>query len=186
MDAGLGIGVALHADGLAGAFAGTGVGLGALAADGQTAHVADAAIAFDALQALEVHADLAAQIAFDDVFAFLDGVDDLGELLLGQILGADGRVNIRAFEDLLRVNGADAIDIAERDINALVRRYFNTNDACHKFLTLPLFVTFVGANDADNAAAAHHFAVLTHFLYRCPDFHFNFFVSTKIRPVLKS
>jgi len=30
-------------------------------------------------------------------------------------------------------------------------------------LTLPLFVTFVGANHANDAATAYHFAVLTHF-----------------------
>ncbi len=81
VDAGLGVRVALHADGFARAFARAGVGLRALAAHGQAAHVADAAVALDALQALEVHAEFAAQVAFDDVLAFLDRVNDLGELL---------------------------------------------------------------------------------------------------------
>jgi hypothetical protein len=33
-----------------------------------------------------------------------------------------------------------------------------------KGLALPLFVAFVGADDTDDAAPAHDFAVLTHFL----------------------
>jgi hypothetical protein len=119
VDAGLGVRIALHADRLARTFARAGVGLGALAAHGQAAHVADATVALDALQALEVHAEFAAQIAFDDIFAFLDRVNDLGELRLGQILRADGRVNVRAFENLLRVDRADAVNVAERNVNAL-------------------------------------------------------------------
>ncbi len=105
MDAGLGVRIALHADRLARAFAGAGVGLGALAAHRQAAQVADAAIALDALQALEVHADLAAQIAFDDILAVLDRVDDLGELLLGQILGADARIDVGLGQDLFALVG---------------------------------------------------------------------------------
>ena len=140
MDTGLRIRIALHADGLARTFAGTGIGLGALAAHGQATHVADAAVALDALEALEVHADFAAEITFDHVLAFLDGMDDLGKLLLGQILGADGRINVRALENLFRIDGADAVNVPQRDINALVRRNFYSNDACHKFLNLNLVV----------------------------------------------
>jgi len=131
MDAGFGGWAADDADGLARTFAGAGIGLGALAADGQTAQVADAPITFDALHALEVHADLAAQIAFDHVFAVLNGVDDLGKLLFSQILGADARVYVGFGEDDLSVAGADAVNVAERDINALVRGDFYSDDASH-------------------------------------------------------
>ena len=48
----LAVGIADDADGLARAFASAGVGLGALAADGQAAQMANAAIALDALQTL--------------------------------------------------------------------------------------------------------------------------------------
>src|SRR6516162_8775669 len=94
MDTGFGGGIADNADGFARTFAGAGVGLGALATDRQAAQVAETPVTLDTLKALEVHADLAAEIAFNDVFAILDGVDDLGELLLGQVLGADGRVDL--------------------------------------------------------------------------------------------
>ena len=105
MDTGLGIGVTLHAHGFARAFACTRVGLRALSAYRQSAHVADTPITFNTLQTLEIHADFAAQIAFNDVFAFLDRMDNLGKLLLGKVFGADGRVNVSALEDFLRVDG---------------------------------------------------------------------------------
>ena len=105
MDAGLGGWAAHDADGLARAFASAGVGLGALAAHGQAAQVADAPVTLDALEALEVHADLAAQVALDDVLAVLDGVDDLGKLLLSQVLGADGRVDLGLGQDTTALLG---------------------------------------------------------------------------------
>jgi len=77
VDACFGGGITDDADGLARAFAGSGVGLSALAADGQTPEMPDSAIAFDALEALQVHADFPAEIAFDDVFAILNGMDNL-------------------------------------------------------------------------------------------------------------
>ena len=149
MDAGLGSGIAHHTHGFARTFAGAGVGLRALAAHGQPAHVADAAIAFDALQTLEVHADFAAQIAFNDVFALLNRVDDLRELRLGQVFRADGTVNVRALEDLQRVDRADAVNVAERNINALVRRNFNTNDAGHKSFSSFSAFTFVSIHQTE-------------------------------------
>ena len=78
MNSGFGGGITHHADGLARAFACTGIGLCPLSAYWQAAQVPDAPIAFDALQPLQVHADLAAQIAFNDVFAILDSMNDLG------------------------------------------------------------------------------------------------------------
>ena len=132
MNTGLRIRVALHTDRLAGPLAGAGVSLRALTAHGQTAQMTDAAVTFDTLQTFEVHAQFAAQITLDDIFPLLDRVNDLGELLLGQILRPDRRVNVGAFENFLRVDRADAVDLAQRNVNALVRRNFNPNDACHK------------------------------------------------------
>src|SRR3954470_10811852 len=131
MDAGFGGWAADHTDGLAGTFAGAGVSLRALAADRQAAQMADAAVTLDALQTLEIHPDFAAEIAFDDVFAVLDGVDDLGELLLGEIFSADARVNVGFGQDDRRVTRADAVDVAEGDINALIGRNFYSDDAGH-------------------------------------------------------
>ena len=77
MNTGLRLRVALHAHGLPGTLSRTGVGGGALAANRQATHVADATIALDALKALQVHAQLAAKIAFDYVAAILNGMHNL-------------------------------------------------------------------------------------------------------------
>ena len=126
MDAGLGVGVALHADGLAGTFAGAGVGLGALAADREAAQMADATVALDALEALQVHTDFAAEIAFDDVLAILDGVHDLRELSFAQVFRAHCAIDARAFQNLFRIHRADSVDITKRDIDALLRGNVHT------------------------------------------------------------
>ena len=136
MDAGLGSGVTHNADGLTRPFACASIGLGTLTPDGQAAQMPDASIAFNALQALQIHADLAAKIAFDNVFPILNGMNDLRKLLLGQVLGADTGIDIRPSKNLLRVGGADAINVAQCDFNALVRRNLYTNDACHKLIIL--------------------------------------------------
>jgi len=166
MNARLGVGIALHTHCLARAFACAGVGGSALAADGQAAQMADAAIALDALQALEVHAQLAAQVTFDDVFAILNGVNDLGQLPLVQIFGAQGGINLGLGKDDLRVGRANAVNVAERNVNALLPRYFNSDDSCHNLLdrlALSLFVALVRANDTNDALAFHNFAVLAKF-----------------------
>jgi hypothetical protein len=162
VNASFGAWIALNADGLARTFARAGIGLSALAANGKAAHVTDTAIALNALQTFEVHADFAAQIAFDDILAILDRVNDLRELLLAQVFRPDARVNFGFGQNLNRVCGADAIYITERDINALVRRNLYTNDTCHK-LSLPLLVAFVAANDPNDAFAPHNLAVFAKF-----------------------
>ena len=136
MNAGLGLRIALDTNSLARALAGAGVGGGALAADRQTAQVTNAAITLDALEALQVHADLAAQIAFDHVSAVLDRMDDLGYLLFAKIFGADLAIDFGALENIQRVGRANAINVAERDIDALLTRNFNTYNTCHSFSSM--------------------------------------------------
>ena len=168
VNASLRVRIALHADRLAWAFARARIGGGALAAHRQTAQVTHAAIALDGLQPLEVHAQLAAKVAFDHVLTILDGVNDFRELRLVEVLCADARVNPGRFQDIHGVLGTDAVDVAQGDIDALVGRDFYTNDACHilyslkSFLigsALPLLVTAVGADHPDDAFAADDLAV---------------------------
>ena len=134
MDACLGGWAADHTDGLPRAFACAGVGLGALAADRQAAQVADASVALDALQTLEIHADFAAQIALDDVLAILDGMDDLGELSLGQVLGAHARINFGFGQNDFCIARSKSVNVAQSDVNALVGRNFYTYYSGHIFV----------------------------------------------------
>src|SRR3546814_16983618 len=82
-------------DGLARTLAGTGIGPGALAAQRQAATMAQAAVAGQVHQALDGHADLAAEVAFDHVLA------DFGALALdfrhGQVADRDRRVDAVRF-----------------------------------------------------------------------------------------
>src|SRR5882724_11953722 len=112
MDSGFGVGVALHADSLARAFAGAGIGRSALASDRQAAQVTDATVALDALETFEVQAQLPAQVAFDDVFAILDGMDNLRELLFIQILGSNAPLDFSFFQNNESVRRTNAVDVA--------------------------------------------------------------------------
>ena len=182
MDAGLGSWAPHDTHRLARPLARAGVGLGSLSPHRQTAQVTDATIRFDALQSFEIHTDLSAQIAFNDILAILNGVNDLRELLLGQILGANARINICLGQDDFCVAGADAVDVAECNVDPFARRDFHTNNSSHIFLnkfnklprrrsTLPLLVAGVGADYPDDAFAANNFAILAELLNRCADFH---------------
>src|SRR4051794_28207982 len=102
-----------------------------LTANRQAAQMANATIALDALEPLEIHTDFAAEVAFNHVLTILDGMHDLRELRFGKVLGADRAVDIRAFEDLERVRRADAVNVTQRDIDALIRGNFYSNDTGH-------------------------------------------------------
>ena len=132
MDAGLGCWIADDTDGLARAFARTRIRLRPLASHRQSAQMPDATITFDCLEPFQIHADLPAQITFNHILAVLNGVDDLRELLLGQILCANARINIRLGEDHFRVARANPVNIPQRNVDALVRRNFYSNNTCHK------------------------------------------------------
>ena len=76
---------------LARTLAGTGIGVGALATNGQTLAVTEATVAANLHQALDVLRNLAVQVTFDgevlvDVFA------DLLQIVFGDILDTDVRV----------------------------------------------------------------------------------------------
>jgi hypothetical protein len=174
MDARLSGGVADDTDSLARAFASARIRLSALAADGQTAQMTNPAVALDPLQPLQIHADLATKVAFDHVFAILNGMDNLRELLLRQILRANGGINTRASQNVFGVAGADPVNVAQRDVDAFIGRNFYSDDASHVStglidcwiegqmgcLALPLFVSRVRANDADDTFATNDFAIL--------------------------
>ena len=80
----------LAGHGLARTLAGAGIGLGALAADGQALAVTQAAVAADVHQTLDVHAHLGAQVAFDLVAGF-DDAAELADFVVGEVAGLLGR-----------------------------------------------------------------------------------------------
>src|SRR5438552_845624 len=166
MNACLGVGIALDADGLARTLARAGVGLGALAAHRQPAQMADAAITLDGLQTLEVQTDFTPQIAFGHIFAVLNGMDDLRQLLFVQVLGAEGRIDVGLGQDFLRIDRPDAVDVTQRDFDAFAGGNIDSQNAWHSWLlTLTLFVARVGTDNANDTSAPHNFAVLAEPFY---------------------
>ena len=124
--AGLRILVPDHTDRLTRAFAGARIGRGALAADGQTAPMPNAAITIDRLQTLQIALHFAPQIAFDRQLVVRDRVNDFVELLRRQIFRAQIRIDVRLLEDPLRGARPDAVNIGQRRFDAFIGRNFNS------------------------------------------------------------
>src|SRR6185369_5023365 len=107
--------------GLARALTGARIGLGALAADRQALAMADAAVALDIDQALDVHAHLGAQIAFDLVARF-DGAAELADFVIGQVPGLLRAVHIGLLANIHGGLASHAEDIGQRNLGTLVIR----------------------------------------------------------------
>src|SRR3989442_14527566 len=108
----------------------------ALASRRQALAVPQAAVASDLLQPLDVECDLTAKVPLDRVAAVHD-LADLGDLRLGEIADARREIDARLLEDLARGRGADAVDVAQRHVHALLPRDVNSPDTGHA-LDLPL------------------------------------------------
>ena len=80
-----------------------------------------ALVAADLDLATDVGLHLAAQVTLD-LEVGLDVVAQVGELIVGQILGAQIPVDAGGFQDLLGAGTADAVDVGQRDLHALVAR----------------------------------------------------------------
>src|SRR6185503_19265034 len=117
------------------------VGPGALAANRQPAAVPLAAVRADVDQALDVHRHLAAKVALDeDLLRGRHPVDDLakaGDFLFREVLDARLRVGVGRLDDLGRGRPADAVDVHQRDLDALLRGYVDTGDSRQLLLSWP-------------------------------------------------
>src|SRR5436190_5246041 len=106
------------------------VGVGALAAHRQAATMAQAAIAAEVHQTLDVDADFTAKIAFDHVVA-VDHFADLQHFLVGELADAAIQRDLHLLHDLASVLLADAVDVLKRDQHALVGRDVDAGDTGH-------------------------------------------------------
>ena len=117
--------------GLTGALACAGVGLRALPTDGKSAAVAEATVAIDGLQALEIALKLASKVSLDDDLLGgnrgNDGTDLLGRKFLGPRVGVD----VGLFKDAAGGLRADAVNVNERGFDALVAGDFYAEESWH-------------------------------------------------------
>src|SRR5437667_8959071 len=108
--------------------------MGALTAHRQPAAMTQAAIAPEIHQPLDVHAGLTTQIALDEIVA-VDDFTNLQDFLIAQLRDAAIRGNFDLLHDLGRILLADAMDILERDQDALVGRDVHTGNTGHGLLS---------------------------------------------------
>src|ERR1700737_2944684 len=110
------------------------VGMGALTAHRQSAAMTQAAIAAEIHQTLDVHAGLATQVAFDQIVA-VDHFTNLQYFLIAQLIDAAIIGNLHLLQDVGRILLADAMDVLERDQDALVGRDIHTGNTGHGLLS---------------------------------------------------
>src|SRR5919107_2528630 len=121
----------LAGDGALGTLAGARVGLGALAADRKAHAVAATLVAADLDLAADVCLDLATEVTLDLVVGF-DRVAELDQLFVTHLVHAEVRADPGLGEQLLGAGTADAVDVGECDLDALVAREVDTDEACHE------------------------------------------------------
>ncbi len=92
--------------------------------------VTQAAVAAEVHQALDVHRDFATQVALDLVVA-VDRLADLQHLGVGQLVDAALGRDADLVDDLLGELRADAVDVLQRDDDALVGRDVDASDTGH-------------------------------------------------------
>src|SRR4051794_35120676 len=124
------LGLLLAGNRALGTLAGTRVGLGALTADREALTVAATLVAADLDLATDVGLDLATEVTLDLEVGF-DLVTELDQLLVPELVDAQVRVDPGGGQELLGASTADAVDVGECDLDALVAREVNTNEACH-------------------------------------------------------
>ena len=98
--------------------------------------MADAAVAADFHQALDIQGDFAAQIAFHlqvmfDIFA------QLAHIVFTQVLDPGVGIHFGHFKDLLAHGRADAVNVSQANLDALLSGQVNTRNTCHVLVTPP-------------------------------------------------
>src|SRR5438552_13089041 len=119
-----------HADGLLGSLPGAGVGVGPLAVDGQAAPVPEPLVTADLHLPLDVLRDLAAQVALDLVVG-LDELAQADDLVVGEVADAGVGVHAGADGGFPCTGAADAEDVGEADLEALLAGEVDAGDAGH-------------------------------------------------------
>src|SRR5262249_55668096 len=112
------------------ALAGTRVCVRALTADRQVLAVAQAAIAAQIHETLDVHGDFAAKIALDAVLAVY-GFADAHHLVIGELIDTAIGRNADLFANLPGLGAADPIDVGERDQHSFLGRNIDAGNARH-------------------------------------------------------
>ena len=110
--------------GLSGTFAGSGVGLRALASYRKALAVTDAAVTADLNEALDIERQVAAQVAFH-VAVLIDIVSQLRRIVFGKVTDPDIGIHAGSGADIAGGLAADAINMGQRNFDPLVSGQVN-------------------------------------------------------------
>jgi hypothetical protein len=133
--------------------------------------VTNPAIAAEIHEALDVHRNLATEVALDRKFR--DHLAQAADLGFRKVLHLRGRTDVRRFASEQRPVSADAENVRQSDSDVLVRRNVDASDTCHasqvpvlsRASALPLLVTRILANDANDTATADDLAFPANFAH---------------------
>ena len=89
------------------------------------------AVAVDTEEALHVSLLLTAKVAFADDLHGLDGLNDLGHLVVGQLSCTDVGVDIGSSKDFAAKRKTDAIDVRQRVFDLLFVGDVDSEEASH-------------------------------------------------------
>ena len=92
--------------------------------------MANAAVAADLHQTLDIGGTLTAQVAFD-LDVRVDVRAEAGDFLIGQVADLLMRLDTELLADRLRGAAADAVDVRQPDLDALLPRDIDSGDTCH-------------------------------------------------------
>src|SRR4051794_36430966 len=81
-------------------------------------------------QPLDVHRDVATEVTFHHIVA-IDGLADLDNLGVGQLVDPTLCRDADLLGDLLGELGADAVYVLQRNQDALIGRYIDASDTSH-------------------------------------------------------
>src|SRR5215471_479698 len=112
------------------ALPGAGVGLRALPVHGQPAAMPDALLAPDLDLAADVGLHLTAQVTLD-LIGGVDPVPEPDELVVGKVVDPGVPADAGGRQGLERTGTADPVHVRERDLEPLVTREVDADEACH-------------------------------------------------------
>src|SRR5215472_6871032 len=123
-------GLLLPGHGLLLALPGAGVGLRALPVHGQPAAMPDALVAPDLDLAADVCLHLTAQVTLD-LIGGVDPVPEPDELVVGKVVDPGVPADAGGLQGLERAGAADSVHVRKGDLEPLVTREVDADEACH-------------------------------------------------------
>ena len=93
--------------------------------------MANASIAIDCLETLQIACDFAAEVTLEHPFVLGDDMENLVELLFRQVLRPHIRIEASFLDQQIGPRGTDAVDVTEGKRDFLLRRNIDAEETRH-------------------------------------------------------